>query len=97
MCTCEVSTNDDGTVTLRVTGTISWCTGHTGFPVDWTLSGACVSDLLATLRGFYEDWNTQYVNKVDLCDLNGRKVDLAGLLGRTSILNDSDNRDALGF
>jgi len=97
LCSCEVTTADDGTVALSVTGTISWCTGHTGFPVNYRFEGTCVEDLLATLSGFYEDFNTRYVNKVDLCNLNGSEADIAGLLGRTRILNDSDNRESMGF
>mgnify|MGYP004451975855 FL=1 len=97
LCSCEVTTADDGTVTLSVTGTISWCTGHTGFPVNYSFEGACVEDLLKSLTDFYEDFNTRYVNKVDLCNLNGSTADLAGLLGRTRVLNDSDNRSSVGF
>ena len=98
LCSCKVTTAADGsTVTLSVTGTISWCTGHTGFPVTYVFEGKCVEELLKTLGGFYEAFNARYVNKVDLCNLNGSKADLAGLLGRTRNLNDSDSRSSMGF
>ena len=97
LCSCEVTTADDGTVTLSVTGTIKWCTGHTGFPVTYTFEGKCVEDLLKSLGGFYDAFNARYVNKVDLCNLNGSKADLAVLLGRTRNLNDSDSRSSMGF
>jgi len=97
LCECHLVSNDDGTVTLKVDGTICWATGHTGFTVSYAYTGACVEDLLKTLKGFYEEWNTRYVNKVDLCDLRGNKVDLAGMLGRTRVLNDSDSRQSMRF
>lgn len=97
LCECKLVTNDDGSVTLKVTGTIEWCSGHIGFPVDYSFTGTCAEDLMKTLTGFYESFNTRYVNKVSLCNLSGTRADLAGLLGRTRILNDSDSRSSMKF